>query len=70
MSGKGYAGGQMVMEFYPDRELSDNPSNWWSPTLHCLGSMVAVAGFDRGERICHVIEVALGVGAARNGETQ
>lgn len=44
--GKGYSGNQMVMEFYPDRELGGNPTNWWSPTLECLGQMVRSAGFD------------------------
>lgn len=43
--GAGYPGGQMVMEFYPDDQYARNPTNWWVPTLHCLGHMVRAAGF-------------------------
>jgi tRNA (mo5U34)-methyltransferase len=43
--GNGYSGGQMVMEFYPERELTDNPTNWWVPTLHCMAHMVRINGF-------------------------
>jgi tRNA (mo5U34)-methyltransferase len=45
-SDQGYAGGQMVMEFYPDAQLAGNASNWWAPTLHCLAHMVRVEGFQ------------------------
>ena len=44
--GKGFGGGRMVMEFYPDSQLGNNPTNWWAPTLDCLGHMVRAAGFD------------------------
>jgi tRNA (mo5U34)-methyltransferase len=43
--GQGYPGGQVVMEFYPEDQYSENPSNWWVPTMHCLGLMVRAAGF-------------------------
>lgn len=43
--GKGYDGQQMVMEFYPDAQFADNPTNWWAPTLLCLAHMVRIAGF-------------------------
>lgn len=43
--GHGYAGGQVVMEFYPDSQYGNNESNYWVPTLHCLGQMVRSAGF-------------------------
>lgn len=43
--GQGYPGRQMVMEFYPDGQLGNNPTNWWAPTLQCLGHMVRAAGF-------------------------
>lgn len=46
--GQGYAGGQMVMEFYPENQLGQNPSNWWVPTLICLAHMLRVAGFPQG----------------------
>lgn len=44
--GQGYGGGQMVMEFYPQKQYGNNDSNWWSPTLSCLGYMVRAAGFN------------------------
>jgi tRNA (mo5U34)-methyltransferase len=47
--GKGYAGGQMVMEFYPDAQYANNPSNWFVPTLHCMLHMVRAAGFPNVE---------------------
>lgn len=36
---------QFVMEFYPRDEYGHNKSNWWVPTLNCLGLMVYAAGF-------------------------
>lgn len=47
--GRGYPGGQMVMEFYPDDQYGRNRTNWWVPSLQCLGHMVRSAGFDRVE---------------------
>jgi tRNA (mo5U34)-methyltransferase len=44
--GKGYDGGQMVMEFYPGSQYGNNATNWWSPTLACLARMVYAAGFQ------------------------
>ena len=43
--GNGYSGGQIVAEFYPENEYGHNATNWWVPTLHCLGHMVRSAGF-------------------------
>jgi len=43
--GQGY-GKQMVMEFYPDNQLGNNPTNWWAPTTDVLGHMVRTAGFS------------------------
>ena len=43
--GRGYDQRQMVMEFYPDKQLGDNPTNWWAPTLDCLGHLVRASGF-------------------------
>ena len=43
--GNGYSGGQIVAEFYPESEYGNNATNWWVPTLHCLGHMVRAAGF-------------------------
>lgn len=47
--GKGYDGGQMVMEFYPDNQYGNNVTNWWAPTLMCLAHMVRVAGFEESK---------------------
>jgi tRNA (mo5U34)-methyltransferase len=44
---KGYGGGQMIMEFYPQNEYADNPSNWFVPTLQCMAHMVRAAGFQK-----------------------
>jgi len=43
---RGYPGGQMVMEFYPGSEYCKNETNWWVPTLCCMGHMVRSAGFE------------------------
>jgi tRNA (mo5U34)-methyltransferase len=43
---QGYPGKQMVMEFYPGTNYGNNESNWWAPTMNCLGNMVAAAGFS------------------------
>src|SRR6185369_6697404 len=45
----GYSGGQMVMEFYPGKQYGGNDTNWWVPTLACLGYMVRAAGFSTAE---------------------
>ncbi len=45
--GHGYPDGQMVMEFYPDAQYGSNGTNYWVPTLHCLGHMVRSSGFDK-----------------------
>ena len=45
----GYGGGHMVMEFYPGKQYGDNDTNWWVPTLECLGYMVRAAGFNTVE---------------------
>jgi tRNA (mo5U34)-methyltransferase len=45
--GHGYAGEQIVAEFYPTDELAGNPTNWWGPTLHCLAAWLFAAGFTQ-----------------------
>ncbi len=47
--GKGYDGSQMVMEFYPDKQYGNNETNWWAPTITCLGHMVRSSGFGHVE---------------------
>ncbi len=52
--GHGYADGHMVMElFYPDSQYGNNDTNYWVPTLHCLGHMVRSTGFGKvdGEKL-------------------
>ncbi|MGO1120768.1 O-linked N-acetylglucosamine transferase family protein [Rhodovibrionaceae bacterium A322] len=44
--GKGYDAGDMVMEFYPNKEYGSNDSNWFAPTLSCTEQLVKAAGFD------------------------
>jgi tRNA (mo5U34)-methyltransferase len=41
----GFDNNEMVMEFYPTNEYGYNVSNWWVPTLQCLGAMLASVGF-------------------------
>jgi len=43
--GHGFNRGQGVMEFYPRDEYGGNESNWWAPTLQCLGLMLHSVGF-------------------------
>jgi tRNA (mo5U34)-methyltransferase len=43
--GNGYDGAQPVMEFYPNNEYGGNDTNWWAPSLSCLGLMTMAAGF-------------------------
>lgn len=43
--GRGYNNNDVVMEYYPGPQYGNNESNWWVPTLQCLGSMVASLGF-------------------------
>lgn len=38
-------GDSMVMEFYPDAQLAENPTNWWGPTMRVIGCMLRTAGF-------------------------
>ena len=42
---KGFDNNEMVMEFYPGKQYACNYSNWWVPTLQCLGAMMATVGF-------------------------
>ena len=42
--GRGYDG-EMVMEFYPEREYGGDPDIRWAPTLRCLAAMMSATGF-------------------------
>ena len=41
-----------LMQFYPSNELYDDYSNWWSPNIECIRSMVETSGFQ-AELIAH-----------------
>lgn len=43
--GSGYPGAQPVMEFYPNTEYGNNSTNWWAPSVSCLGLMTMAAGW-------------------------
>ena len=45
--GHGYPDGQIVAEFYASNQYGNNETNWWVPTLHCMGHMVFAAGFPK-----------------------
>ncbi len=43
--GKGFNQNEALMEFYPTDQYAENASNWWAPTLQCLGAMMETVGF-------------------------
>jgi len=53
---RGYPGGQIVMEFYPEKQYGNNETNWWVPTIHCLAHMVRAAGFTRDIKAWKLVE--------------
>jgi len=40
-----------VMVFYPDREVNNDPTNWWGPNEAAIHAMLKTVGFARTERI-------------------
>ncbi|MBX3376490.1 MAG: DUF1698 domain-containing protein [Phycisphaeraceae bacterium] len=46
--GRGYAGEQVVAEFFPTNQLAMNPSNWWGPSLACMKALLQAAGYTQG----------------------
>jgi len=50
--GHGFNQNEMVMEFYPTNQYGKNESNWWTPTLQCLGAMMESVGFKDIECWC------------------
>lgn len=48
------ARGGRFAQFFPDRELNNDPSNWWAPTQECLFALVGSAGFEIREHRRHV----------------
>jgi tRNA (mo5U34)-methyltransferase len=39
--------------FYPQKELGNDPSNWWGPTRKCLLAMLESAGFEPMKYLSH-----------------
>ena len=40
-----------AMAFYPDRELNNDPTNWWGPNAAAVESMLRTVGFPRVRRV-------------------
>ena len=40
-----------ALAFYPDRELANDPTNWFAPNEPALHAMLRVAGFQRVETV-------------------
>ena len=40
-----------AMAFYPDRELNDDPTNWWAPNIPAMRGMLESVGFARVETV-------------------
>lgn len=36
-----------IMRFYPGKELSNDPTNWWGPNIMCIIDMLKVVGFKK-----------------------
>ena len=41
--------GRPVAEFYPGRELNNDPSNWWGPNVECVVAWLRSSGFKTVE---------------------
>ena len=42
--------GRPAAAFYPDKELNDDPTNWWGPNHAAVQGMLTSVGFSRVER--------------------
>jgi tRNA (mo5U34)-methyltransferase len=40
-----------AMVFYPDRELNNDPTNWWGPNAAAVEAMIRSVGFDEVRRV-------------------
>ncbi|HSL23697.1 MAG TPA: DUF1698 domain-containing protein [Vicinamibacterales bacterium] len=43
--------GRPAMAFYPDRELNNDPTNWWGPNVPAVEGMLHTVGFDQVRRV-------------------
>ena len=41
----GYGRPMPVMKFYPNKELNNDPTNWWGPNNTCVIQMLQSLGF-------------------------
>ena len=46
--------GRPAAAFYPDRELNDDPTNWWGPNQAAVSGMLRTVGFARVDVITPV----------------
>ena len=40
-----------AMAFYPERELNNDPTNWWAPNVPAMRGMLASVGFGRVDTV-------------------
>ena len=57
---------QPAMLFYPERELADDPTNWWGPNVPAVEAMLRTVGFERTEVVHRHLDGPHGK-AARSG---
>lgn len=43
--------GRPAAAFYPERELSDDPTNWWGPNPAAVEGMLRAVGFRAARRV-------------------
>jgi tRNA (mo5U34)-methyltransferase len=60
-----YPGREMVAEFFPTDELAGNVTNWWAPSICCLGGLIYAAGFTRDIQLWKLIDNPKEIGFCR-----
>ena len=63
--GMGYPKEHMVAEFFPSKELAGNETNWWAPSLKCLGGLTLAAGFNQNLTTWKMYEMPRLIGHCR-----
>jgi tRNA (mo5U34)-methyltransferase len=46
--------GRPAMAFYPDRQLNDDPTNWWGPNVEAVHGMLRTVGFAQVQTVTPV----------------
>lgn len=54
-----------AMTFYPNRELNDDPTNWWGPNRACVEAMLRDVGFDEVRYAANPVHASRGIFHAR-----